>query len=336
MVEKILAPHETLQADWPVDGTTGYEVGAQLIRVLMHGAAEPVVSQSYAAFVGDAPPLHEEVYRCKLRVMDNELSAELAALARYFAVIARSEAATSDLSEAGLRRALREIIAQLRVYRSYADHTGMTPRDRREIGYAVARARRQQRHIQPMLFDFVASVLCGTLGPAYNPKAVAAAIGRFQQYCGPVMAKGFEDTALYRHNRLVALNDVSAHPDRFALSIAAFHDSNRRRQASHPASMLATSTHDSKRGEDIRAIIAAIADAPDIWAKAVADWRVMLAVDGCDAIHPGDLYLFFQLLLGGWPVSGDADGLCALAGRHGQIAPRGPVAQRLGRQRHRL
>ncbi len=311
VVEKILAPHEALRADWPIDGTTGYEVGAQLIRVLTRGAGEPAVSQNYATFVGEVTPLHEEVYRCKLRVMDNELAAELAALARHFAAIAWSDAATADLSEAGLRRALREIIAQLQVYRSYADHTGMTARDRREIGYAVARARRQQKQIQSMLFDFVGAVLSGTLDAAYDPRAIARAVGKFQQYCGPVIAKGFEDTALYRYNRLVALNDVGAHPDRFALSVAAFHDSNRRRQASHPISMLATSTHDSKRGEDIRAIIAAIADAPDLWAKAVAEWRAMLAVDGRDAIHPNDLYLFFQLLLGGWPVSGDADDLCA-------------------------
>jgi (1->4)-alpha-D-glucan 1-alpha-D-glucosylmutase len=311
IVEKILAPHEAIRSEWPVDGTTGYEVGAQLTRVLMHGEEEPAVTAAYAAFVGDVVPFDEEVYRCKLRVMDNELAAELAALARQFAFLAWSVSATADLTEAGLRRALRETIAQLSVYRTYIAGE-IHPRDRREVGYAIAAGRRRQPHIQPAVFDFIATLLCGELAPDYDAPAIAAAIGKFQQFTGPVMAKGLEDTALYRYNRLIALNEVGAHPDRFAISIAAFHDSNRRRLETHPHCMVGTTTHDSKRGEDIRAVIASIADEPDTWVAAVREWRKLLSVDGRDPIHPGDLYLFFQLLLGGWPIAGDA---ADLAGR---------------------
>jgi (1->4)-alpha-D-glucan 1-alpha-D-glucosylmutase len=308
IVEKILAPHEQLPSDWPVEGTTGYEVGAQLTRVLMQAEAEPAVTAVYQEFVGAVDAPHDEAYRCKLRVMDNELAAELAALARRAADIAWSVDATSDLTEAGLRRALREVIAQLEVYRIYADDAGPSARDRREIGVAIGRARRSAPHLPPALFDFVGALLCGRLGHAYDPKPVAEAVGRFQQYSGPVMAKGFEDTALYRLNRLVALNEVGAHPDRFAISIAAFHDSNRRRAATHPASMIATSTHDTKRGEDLRAVVAAIADDPQHWRAATLEWRVILAADGADAIAANDLYLLFQLLLGGWPIQGHPEG----------------------------
>lgn len=309
VVEKILAPHELLRADWPVEGTTGYEVGAQLTRLLVPAHAEAEVTAAYGAFAGETTQTAEEAYRCKLRVMDNELAAELAALARLFATIAWSASATGDLTELGLRRALRETIAQLAVYRTYIDDNGMAARDRREIGRAIARGRRSQPQLQPMVFDFILALLCGTLGPDYDPKAIAAAAGRFQQFTGPVMAKGLEDTALYRYNRLVALNEVGAHPDRFSTTIAAFHDSNRRRLAAHPNSMVATSTHDTKRGEDTRAIIAAIADAPGEWSAATQQWRTDLAPDS-DHIHPNDLYLFFQLLLGGWPIDdGDSGDL---------------------------
>lgn len=309
LVEKILAPHEQLPADWPVDGTTGYEVGAKLTRLLTPASAETQVTDTYRQFVGDTLGPEEEAYRCKLRVMDNELAAELAALARLFCSVAWSSNATRDLTELGLRRALRETIAQLAVYRTYVDDQGPSARDRREIGRAVARGRHQQPQIQPMVFDFVAAVLCGTLPPDYDPRAVAAAVGRFQQFTGPVMAKGLEDTALYRYNRLVALNEVGAHPDRFSLSIAAFHDSNRRRLATHPNCMIASSTHDTKRGEDTRAIISAIADLPDVWDAAMqqAQWQPLPADPG--AIHPNDLYLLLQLLVGGWPLEADSGDL---------------------------
>ncbi|HTO27178.1 MAG TPA: malto-oligosyltrehalose synthase [Devosia sp.] len=307
VVEKILAPHEQLRADWPVDGTTGYEIGAQLTRVLTPAQAEAEVTAAYQSFVGETTEPEEEAHRCKRRVMDNELAAELAALVRLFAKVAWSTVATRDLTEPALSRALRETIAYLAVYRTYIDDEGPAASDRREIGRAVARARRSQPQIQPMVFDFIQALLCGTLEPDYAPRAVAAAVGRFQQFSGPVMAKGLEDTALYRYNRLVALNEVGAHPDRFSVSIAAFHDSNRRRLGAHPHCMIATSTHDTKRGEDTRAMIGAIADAPRAWHDAVQQWRSDLAPDS-EGIHPNDLYLLFQLLVGGWPIHAETSG----------------------------
>ncbi|MDB5473907.1 MAG: maltooligosyl trehalose synthase, partial [Devosia sp.] len=305
-IEKILAPHEQLRANWPVDGTTGYEFGALLTRVLTHAGGEQQVTQTYKDFAGPADDPEEEAYRCKLRVMDNELTAELSGLSRRLSRLAWSVRATRDLTESGLRRAAQEIIAHLRVYRTYIDANGSDERDRRELSLAIGRARQYRPHYSPMLFDFMQDLLLGTLGSEYDPRLVASALGGFQQVTGPVMAKGLEDTALYRYNRLVALNEVGAHPDRFSADIVAFHDANQRRLASHPRCMLTTSTHDTKRGEDTRAMISTIADRPDLWDSAVRSWRDMLAPQD---IHPNDVYLFFQLLLGGWPLGADAGGL---------------------------
>ena len=300
-IEKILAPHEYLRSDWPVDGTTGYETGAELTRLLTRKDGEKAVTLAYHDFVGSTPDPHEEAYRCKLRVMDNELSAELKALANHTARLAWSVGATADLTALALQRAWRELIAHLDVYRTYLDADPLNPRDRRELSLALSRARTTQPQIQPAVFDFIEDLLCGTLDAEYSTTAIATVIGRFQQYSGPVMAKGLEDTALYRFNRLVSLNEVGAHPDRFSRTIAAFHDSNRRRLEKHPLGMIGTSTHDTKRGEDIRLIIAAIADAPQLWREGVERWREQLA-PRTKTIHPNDLYLLFQLLVGGWPI----------------------------------
>lgn len=309
VVEKILAPHETLPARWPVDGTTGYEVGAQLTRLLVNKSAEAALTACYGRFAGEVTEPGHESYRSRLRVMDNELFAELDALAKSVARLSWGAGATSDLTQSGLHHALRETIAQMSVYRTYIDGQGISPRDRREIGVAIARARRSAAQVQPACYDFLVTLLCAGLGELYDRHAADAAIGRFQQFTGPVMAKGLEDTALYRYNRLVALNEVGAHPGRFSVSIAAFHEANRRRLAASPGSMIGTSTHDTKRGEDCRAMIAAIADEPAAWAEAVTEWRALLQPDGAGDIHPNDLYLLFQLLLGGWPVAGDPEPL---------------------------
>lgn len=305
-VEKILAPHEYLRRDWPVEGTTGYEVGADLTRVLTQALGKSALTEMYNAFVGAAPTPHDEAYRCKLRVMDNELAAELSSLARHTARLAWSVAASADFTEAAIKRAWREVIAQLEVYRVYGDGNGLAPRDRRELSFALARARRTQPQIQPPTFDFIEALLVGTLDASYDPHLCGEIVGRFQQYTGPVMAKGVEDTALYRYNRLVSLNEVGAHPDRFSQSIAAFHDRNIRRLQRHPHCLVGTSTHDTKRGEDIRLLISAIADDPPLWAEATAEWRSLMG-DKAEDVHPNDLYLLFQLLLGGWPIEGDTD-----------------------------
>lgn len=308
-VEKILAPHERLRADWPVEGSTGYEFGAQLTRVLTNPSGEAPLDRTYRGFVGAMRTPEDEAYHCKLRVMDNELAAELADLARRFFAIASSRTATQDLTENGLKTALREIIAHLAVYRTYGNDRGMPLRDRRELGRAVALARRHRPFHPPTAFTFLQQLLVGELDAPFDAGLVSEARRRFQQLTGPVMAKGVEDTALYRSNRLVSLNEVGADPGRFSMSMAAFHDANRQRLVAHPLALLATSTHDTKRGEDTRALISAIADHAGLWDNSIAQWRELLMPGSSEAIHPNDLYLFFQLAVGGWPLAGPVDDL---------------------------
>ncbi|MDF2798217.1 MAG: maltooligosyl trehalose synthase [Devosia sp.] len=307
LIEKILAPHEDLRADWPVEGTTGYEFGALLTRVLTNPAAEAPLSATYERFVGAVVDPVTEAYQCKLRVMDNELAAELFSLAHRVFLVAQSVPQTRDLTQNAIRKGLREIIAWLQVYRTYIDGPEADERDKREIHYALAKARRSQPFFAPALFDFLGQFLTAELPHQYDPSETLAALGKFQQYTGPVMAKGLEDTALYRFNRLVSLNEVGAHPQNFSVGIDAFHDANRRRLSHHRATMLTTSTHDTKRGEDTRANIGAIADHPEIWDGAVSGWRDQLAGSTEPAIDNNDIYLFLQLLLGGWPPGDSTD-----------------------------
>lgn len=298
LIEKILAPHEQLRADWPVHGTTGYEFGAHLTRLLTNTAGEAELSETYQEFSGNAVTPEDEAYRSKLHIMDGELAADLTALARQFTELARTVPDTADLTENGLRKGLRELIAGLTVYRTYVDSPAPSERDQREISFAAAKARQARRFDNPAVLDFLEQALNGYLSHQYSPAVLLAAIGKFQQLTGPVMAKGLEDTALYRVNRLVSLNEVGAHPDRFSIGVEAFHAANQQRLAQHPSAMLATTTHDTKRGEDTRTRIAAIADHPALWHAAISEWRELLPKD---SISSNELYLFFQLLLGGWP-----------------------------------
>lgn len=307
IVEKIVAPHETIPSDWPIEGMTGYEAGAALARVLTQERGQEAITAAYRDAVGETCPVREEIFRCKRRVLDNELAAEMGALARLSARLAWSVPASADLTESDLHRAWREIISQLEVYRTYIRPETADTRAGREFGIALARARRRQAQIQPAVFDFIEALVCGGLGPDYSTPHARAMVRRFQQLSGPAMAKGLEDTALYRYNRLLSLNEVGARPDRFSMSIAAFHDSNRRRLAAHPHAMLTTSTHDTKLGEDSRMRIAALGDDPLLWRGAVAAWRSILEASA-RGVHPNDLYRFFQLLLGGWPIAGDVAG----------------------------
>lgn len=300
-VEKILAPHEYLRADWPVEGTTGYEIGADLTRVLTQARGEKALTATYESVVGPVLAPHEEAHHCKLRVMDNELAVELTTLAEQTAQLAWSVPQSSDLTAAALRRAWKETIAQLEVYRTYADRTGLAGRDRREIALAMGRARLAQPQIQPAVFDFIEALLGQELDDRYNQDQQVDIAACFQQVSGPVMAKGLEDTALYRYNRLVSLNEVGAHPDRFSLAIPAFHDRNMRRLRRHPHGLVGTSTHDTKRGEDTRLFIAALADDPARWTEAVLAWQKMLGHD-LDGIDRNDFYLLVQMLMGGWPL----------------------------------
>jgi (1->4)-alpha-D-glucan 1-alpha-D-glucosylmutase len=298
LVEKILAEDEALPADWGVDGTTGYEVTNLLAGLLVDPGGEAAMTEAYAAVAGSADP-GAAVRQAKREALERLLAAELGSLAARVAALAAGSLAFRDVGPDSARLALVEVIAALDVYRTYADADGMAPDDRDRLARAVAAARTAGSWLDPAAFDLVEAVL--GLDDAAFPGQEAAlreAALRAQQLTGPAMAKGLEDTALYRYARLIALNEVGSEPGHFGTGIARFHAANADRPA---GTMLTTSTHDTKRGEDARARVAALPRHAAAWADRAAGWHEYLA-DPAAPIDPNEAYFFFQLLLGAWPM----------------------------------
>ena len=310
LVEKILAPHERLRENWNVDGTTGYEFANLATGLLIDASGEEAMTSIYSAFTGSEGSFEDIVRQCKLQIMDNELASELNVLARLAGQIARSNPHTADFTDNILRRSMREIVACFPVYRTYVDQEGAEHDDRRNIEWAFARARRNEPDLHSGVFGFLHLLLTGDLvrGPnsGYSRTLVFNAVMRFQQYSGPVMAKGLEDTAFYRYNRLLALNEVGGQPQKFGVSIAAFHQANAERARHMPYTMLASSTHDTKRGEDVRARLAVLAEVAEEWTRLIEVWHRILRTgyeqNGASlAPDKNDEYAFYQMLVGSWP-----------------------------------
>jgi (1->4)-alpha-D-glucan 1-alpha-D-glucosylmutase len=317
VVEKILMNHEHLRSSWPIQGTTGYDFLNLLLGLFIDPAQEAAFDTLYADFAGDDFSSYEAVVRAsKMRVLENELASELSTLGREAARIARQTSRTADFTRSLLQRGLKAIVACFPVYRCYLDKAcEPDDADKRDLAWAVAHARRMDAAIDPSVFDFLHRLLGGELGvdDGFDKATIVGFAMRVQQYTGPVMAKGVEDTAFYRYNRFVALNEVGGRPEAFGVSLAAWHNANIARVRSSPASMLATATHDTKRGEDTRARLAALSELPDEWSRAVtALSRILRArlgdVEGSGPPDRNDEYLFFQLLVGTWPLEFLAEG----------------------------
>jgi (1->4)-alpha-D-glucan 1-alpha-D-glucosylmutase len=313
VIEKILARHENLPVDWPVEGTTGYEFANLVLGFLVDPSGETGFDGLYAEFTGLRQSFEDIVRDCKIRIMMNEMAGELNVLARDAARIARQNPRTADFTRNILQRGLKEIVARFPVYRTYVDSDAtMSDADRRDLDWAVAQARRQHAtELDPSVFDFLYRLLSTDLvaewRSGFSRQAVTNFAMRVQQYSGPVMAKGLEDTAFYRYNRFVALNEVGGRPDHFGVSLSAFHKANAQRASRSPHAMLGTSTHDTKRGEDVRARLAVLSEIPEEWRRQVHIWnRILRArlgdVEGTAQPDRNDEYLFYQLLLGAWPA----------------------------------
>jgi (1->4)-alpha-D-glucan 1-alpha-D-glucosylmutase len=311
VVEKILAAHESLRADWPVDGTTGYDFCGQVTGLMIDPAVEDPLTEFYEDFTGECDHFPDIVRACKIKIMENEMASELETLSRDAVSIARQNPRTTDFTQNILRRALKETIACFPVYRTYVDGAEHNQVDQRYIHWAISQALKNERELDPSVFEFLKNLLTGQLADqsssGFSRHSVIRFAMRAQQVSGPVMAKGLEDTALYRYNRFIALNEVGSSPGQFGLSVAAFHKENQHRAEEWPHTMLATSTHDVKHGEDARARLAALSLVPDEWTTKVAGWsRILRArrgdVEGTAPPVPNDEYLFFQNLVATWPA----------------------------------
>lgn len=304
-IEKIVASHERLPHGWPIHGTTGYRFAALCNGLFVDRAAKARIDRIWRSFTGERASFADTAHDSKRLVMRHSLASELRVLSAELLRIARADRRTRDYSGETLRSALAEVAARLPVYRTYITERP-SKQDRRYVEWAVAQAVRRSRAADPTVFGFVRDALLGRAPPG-SPTALRERTlrfaRRFQQFTSPVAAKGVEDTALYRFNRLVSLNDVGSEPDAFGHSIEAFHAANLDRAAHWPHTMLALSTHDNKRSADVRARIDVLSWMPAAWRLMLQRWRLMnrsrrRTVHGSAAPSPNDEYLLYQVLLG--------------------------------------
>lgn len=302
VAEKILDHEESLPDTWPIDGTTGYEFANRVTGLLVDPAGEAGLSETWAAFAGDGPrEFHPLVRRTKRLVIRELFSADMSRLVSVLVQVCERYRRYRDYTRPEMREALEEVMACLPVYRTYVrPGEPATERDVAVIHRAVEAAREGRPEVDADLLSFVRNILCGWIQGELEQELVA----RFQQLSGAVMAKGFEDTALYRHHRLVCLNEVGGDPRRFGEDPADFHAWCQRIQHRWPTTMLGTSTHDTKRSEDTRARLAVLSEVPARWDEAVRRWsqRAERHRRGRWPDRATE-YLLWQTLVGAWPIT---------------------------------
>jgi len=312
VVEKIQGGREHIPEDWAVHGTVGYRFANAVTGILTDRSSERALTQTYHRFIGHTHDFQELLYEKKKLVLKVSMSSELNVLARELNRISEMNRRTRDFTLNSLRRALSEFIALFPVYRTYVD--GWRPevdaRDVRYIEEALARAKGRDASLNASLFDFLGDVLLRRY-PDDATDAERAVMLRFamkvQQITGPVMAKGLEDTTFYIYNRLTSLNEVGGEPEHYGLSPELFHLRNQERAELWPSAMLSTSTHDTKRSEDVRARITVLSEMPDAWRSRLRTWsrlnrRHKTRVGKWRWPIPNDEYLYYQTLLGAWPM----------------------------------
>jgi (1->4)-alpha-D-glucan 1-alpha-D-glucosylmutase len=307
VAEKILELGEELPTGWRVSGTTGYDYIAAVNGLWIDRAAEARLTKLYAELTGERTDFAAMVFDAKREIMDTSLSAETNMLGQALRRITEQDRRSRDFTLASLTNAIKDAIAAFPVYRTYVSPTGTRERDDdAHIAHAIALAKRKSRSVDPTVFDYLQDLLMLRIN---TPDAIQLAM-RFQQLTGPVMAKGVEDTGLYRFNRLICLNEVGCDAAQFGNTPADFHAHNTRMLAAFPLTMTTTTTHDTKRGEDVRARLAVVSELPDRWEAWARAW-----IDPSRDLSTNDQYLFLQTVIGVWPFGGGADAAGALHDR---------------------
>src|SRR5262245_4209419 len=314
VTEKILMADEQLPGSWPVAGTTGYEFLNVVNGLFVDSSSARRFDDTYARFIGARLDFAEIAYQSKRLVMDTSMASEITMLGHRLGRISERRRSARDFTDRMLTQALREIIACFPVYRTYIateDSETISERDLRYVETAVAEARRRNPTVSASVFEFIRSLLCLERPPDVTDAERAEAlafVGKFQQLTGPFTAKGVEDTAFYRYHRLISLNEVGGDPDAFGTSPEEFHQRCVERLSHWPSAMSVLSTHDTKRGEDVRARINVISEIPQEWRERVRVWHranraKKMLVDGDPAPDTNDEYLLYQTLIGVWPMS---------------------------------
>ena len=302
--EKILEPGEFLRESWPIDGTSGYDFMNTALGVLVDPHGLRALGDIYSSFTRLATPFPVIAHDSKLMVLEQMLGSDVNRLTSLFVEICEENRNQRDFTRTEIRRALRETAACFAIYRTYVvpERGEITDEDRHAIECATKCANDNRTDVESSLFDFMRRVLSGEVK---GRKETEFSL-RFQQFTSPVMAKGVEDTAFYRYNRLVAMNEVGGDPDRNGISIDDFHAYNTRMQASQPRTMTTLSTHDTKRADDVRARLAVLTEIPREFRRALRNWSRMNR-----RFRTGDLpdhnteYFYYQTLIGAWPIAAD-------------------------------
>jgi (1->4)-alpha-D-glucan 1-alpha-D-glucosylmutase len=312
VVEKVLEPGEDLPEEWPVDGTSGYDFTTLVNGIFIDRGNERLFTNLYRRFTGLSPNVDALIYNSKKLIMHDSLASEVNVLAHILDEISTTDRYARDFTRKALRDVIRETIACFPVYRTYIDERGqMTDRDRGYIVEAIMRAKRRNPDKAPASFDFLRDILLlknredNDHSELYRRKLYFTL--KFQQLSGPVMAKGLEDTASYVYNRFIAVNEVGGSPKQFGISVEEFHAGNLKRAERWPFSMLATSTHDTKRSEDVRARLDVLSEMSRLWASQAFKWRKVnrtrkrVLADGRTVPDLNEEYFLYQTLAGSWP-----------------------------------
>ena len=322
-VEKILGPGETLPADWRVAGSTGYDFMNQ-VSLLQHDVrGEPALRNLWEEVSDRRGTFADEVRRARERVLGTSFAGDFDSLARLLWRVARQDLASRDIPLGSIRRALYRLLVAFPVYRSYAGALGRSAQDQAFMAQALVDA---QRHLAPTdlgTLHWLDTVLGGerlcTIPPGPLRRLREQALARFQQLTPPIAAKSLEDTACYRSVVALGRNDVGFDPGRLGCDVQAFHHDCQERLWHFPQSLLATATHDHKRGEDCRARLAVLSERADWFASQVWQWWTLAApmrraLPHGAAPSGGDELFLYQCLLGSWPLDlslDDSDGLQA-------------------------
>ncbi|OPX97913.1 MAG: Maltooligosyl trehalose synthase [Syntrophorhabdus sp. PtaB.Bin006] len=313
--EKILTKSERMPEEWPIYSTTGYVFLNSLNGIFVETRNAKAFDRLYSAFARSSSDYQDLVYRNKKLIMEVAMASEINTLGYRLNRLSEKSRYTRDLTLNSLTKALVEVIAFFPVYRTYINGVDVKERDRQYIDVAVSRAKRHNPAISRSIFDFLRDVILLRF-PKYSGDDDRTEwldfVMRFQQITGPVMAKGVEDTTFYVYNRLVSLNEVGGSPDRFGTSLDTFHGQNIERGKFWPHALITTSTHDSKRGEDVRARINVLSEIPLLWREHIAAWsklnrRKKVVVDGQPVPDRNEEYLLYQTLIGSWPAGSSSD-----------------------------
>ncbi|MGD0885015.1 MAG: malto-oligosyltrehalose synthase [Thermodesulfovibrionales bacterium] len=307
--EKILTKGEKLPDDWPIFGTTGYVFLNSLNGIFVEPGNAKSFDKVWSRFIKANINFQDIVYEKKKLVMQVTMSGEISTLGHFLNTITEKNRHTRDFTLNSLTRAIVEVIACFPIYRTYINAASINDRDRQYIEPAISKAKRKNPAISSSLFDFLKEVLLLEYPEEIseeNKREWLDFIMKFQQVTSPVMAKGIEDTAFYIYNRMVSLNEVGGNPERFGTPLDTFHGQNIERNKYWPHALIATSTHDTKRSEDVRARINVLSEIPEKWSECLIRWsrlnkKKKTVIEGQDVPDRNEEYLLYQTLIGAWP-----------------------------------